>query len=336
MSYVREGFLKTREKKSNHPDEVRIISISDAHMSCYNPVSWKMSYWEHTRAAIQQVLQFANKVQADAVIWPGDQYHLKTPARNPLYFVADSIELLNEAQAPHYGIGGNHDLKNGSLNGLEGQPLEVLVRGGTLTLLDEEELVILMNDRSLRVAGESYFHGKAEGCRERKRGGVDHLVTLGHFWFGKETGEFYGEPMFGPDWLEKGETDTYVIGHHHADQGIPVVNGKTYVVVGSINRTGSHTTDLDRKPAAAYLRYSKDGMEVKALRPKVLPLEEVLDLEKRKAHQREEKEMKEFIDTLKQTKVTSSDPTQALLELDLPKEVRERAQKYLEAADESR
>jgi len=327
------GPLKVTQLTAKNPDEIRVVSISDAHMSPFNPKSWKANYWEHTRDGIQQVLNYAKKVQADAVIWPGDQYHLKTPARNPLYFVSETIDLLLSSGIPNYGIGGNHDFKMGSRDGLKGQPLEILIKSGVFKLLDDEELVITTGKTSVKIAGESYNHSKAEGCRDKKKDGADHLVVLGHFWFGQTTGEFFGEPMYGPDWLGKGEADIYDIGHHHLDQGIQHFDGKAYIVVGSISRTGSHSNDLERRPAASVLTFKGQNREINAIRPKVLPIGEALDLEVREKVKREEKEMKAFIENLKSTNLGAADPVQAIAELDLPKEVQDRALKYLEQAE---
>lgn len=325
-------------KPATNLDEVRLVHLSDPHMCAQSPPSWKLDYLEHTEKVLDQVFTFAENQKVDAILWSGDIFHRKSPASNPLHFVTRVTRLLRRVEEKgiqNWGVAGNHDLKWGCLEGLRGQPIDQLVASGVLRLLDEDELIVQANGFCVRVAGGSYDHGKAEHVRKKARGGCDRLVSLGHFWFGQETGTMFGEPAFGPDYLGQSEVDIYCIGHHHDDQGVQNIQGKWYVVHGSINRTGGRPQDLVRRPAAGYIVCSKEDVRITVLRPNVPPAEEVIDLGVRAQIIEERKEMEEFICSLHATKVEEVDPVAILGELDAAVEVKQRAQMYLDVAEES-
>lgn len=328
----------THTRVARNAGEVRLLHVADLHIAPQSPPSWKIDFLEQTEATLKQVFDFGLKREVDAVIWSGDIFHRKSPASNPLHFMSRVIRLfrlLEDAGVENWGIGGNHDLKWGSLEGLEGQPLENLIAANVFRLLDEKELLIKSTGFEVRVAGGSYHHGVAEHVRGKSKQGANYLVSLGHFWFGRESGEFLGEPVFGPDYLGSGEPDIYCIGHHHEDQGVQLVNGKWYVVHGSINRTGGREHDLIRKPAAALIVIKQDGIEVKVLRPKVKEASEVIDFTVRAQIMEEKKDLEDFIETLHTAKIEAADPKDVLSELEAAQEVKVRAGLYLDQAEET-
>lgn len=336
---VAEGALMdTIIRKAKNPGELRFVAMADAHLCAFDPPSWKISFLEHSQDTLRQIFKFAVKVNADGILWAGDQFHRKSSTNNPLWFVSTIIRLFKEpeeAGIENLGIAGNHDIKFGSIEkGLEGQALETLIAAGVFRLLDAQEYLYEADGFKVRVAGASFEHGRAEGCRDKKKDGADYLISLGHFWFGKASGEFFGEHLYGPDFLGTGEPDLYVIGHHHEDQGVQEEGGKYYVAPGSINRTGGKESDLLRRPAASLITISKEGIKVQVLRPKVREATDVIDLEVRQQVLEERKEMESFINSLHQAEVEATDPDEIMGEMGLTQEVRDRARKYIEQAEE--
>lgn len=330
--------METKVLTARDSHAIRLVHLSDPHLSATSPPSWKIDYFEHTEKTLEQVFTFVRKQQVDAIVFSGDLFHKKSPTSNPLRFmskVAEWLRCLADTNVYVCGVGGNHDLKWGSLEGLSGQPLELLVQAGLFHLLDREELLIQADGFDVRVAGCSYEHGSAEGTRGKLKQGAKYLVSVGHFWFGCESGELFGEKVYGPDYLGLGEPDVYFIGHHHDDQGVQFVNNKWYLAHGSINRTGGREQDLVRRPAAGSIEFTGQGIDVKVLRPKVSPADEVIDFAVRSQILEEKKEMEQFLSTIRSTKMEFEDPKQILGEMDLDLEVRERAQQYLDQAEES-
>ena len=319
---------------SGQTGEVRLVAICDPHLSAYRPPAWKVDFLEETEATLRQVFKFAQKQEAHAILWAGDFFNLKAPHRNPTWFITRCIRLLNEVGIPHVGIAGNHDVKFGSLAGLSGMPLELLVETKVFNLVSPTKRWVIEQDGfTVHVTGDSFEHGSAESIMEIKREGADKVVALGHFWFGNATGKMFGEPMYGPDSLQSAEVDVFVIGHHHEDQGVRQINGKWYVSPGSINRIGVHKSDLTRKPAATYIRLTKTEIEIKVLRPKVQPVADLIDLAKREQIQQERVEIDQFIAALGTVSMETKDPREVLKRLTMPDAVREKVQHYLELAE---
>lgn len=326
------------EVKAKADDEVRLVFMTDPHFSAHNPPSWKpgTSYPDELERSVSQVFTFAKKNNVDAVVWGGDFFNLKSASRNPLWFLARVISFFRDGGLTNIGIVGNHDVKYGSMEGLPGQPVEVLLAAQTFHLLDKSSWLFKAKDFSVKVSGRSYQHSQAKPIVDLKKGTASYLVGVGHFWFGKVTGEFFGEPVYGPDTLEKSEVDVYMIGHHHDDQGVQVINGKTYAVAGSITRTGAHKQDLTRAPAAVYVVFTKKGVEAKVLRPKVTPLDTLIDLTVREQLMEESKAIDEFISSLSSVNLQAQDPMKVVDELGLDQKVKEAVLRYLEAAERER
>ena len=233
MIYNTEG-----QSRSLCKDKVTLITVLDMHLSPVTPASRKDDYAEATEEAWGQILRFAEKVGAEAILLAGDIYHLKTASRNPPGFLRRNIKMFKDAQRKGIdvlAIAGNHDLTFGSLVSLDNQPIGVLVEAEAVHLLDGKPVVYNAKGFSVKVAGGSFNHSQAAHVRDLKKEGADRLVAMGHFWYGPETGEYFGEPVYGPGFFKGSEADVLVIGHHHADMGMPTIDGKVYCVHGPIS-----------------------------------------------------------------------------------------------------
>lgn len=315
---------------------VKFVTILDLHLSPVTPSSRKDDFYLSTVDSFRQAIKFGVKVGAVGLILAGDIFHLKTGSRNPQWFMRAAILLMKEAQDAGLlvlAVAGNHDLTFGSLVSLETQPIGVLAAADAIHLLDDKSVVFEMDGFTVRVAGSSYCHAQASPVRDLKKGGATFLVGVGHFWFGPETGEFFGEPVYGPDYFPVSEVDAFVIGHHHADQGIPVVSGRTYFSHGSINRVGAHAGDLTRRPAVGLMEITKEGVTGKIARLKVPDAADIFDIDKQKALVEERKELDEFMNLISNQVVAGVDMDFILGELSLPAEIRTRVDSYLAAAE---
>jgi DNA repair exonuclease SbcCD nuclease subunit len=260
--------------KAKVPGTVRLLGLCDPHMTPHNPPAYKVDYWPLLKETLETGLRFAKEHQVDAMVWAGDLYHLKSATRNPIRFLGETVRWFRRANltCPQVGIVGNHDVLYGSLEqGYEGQPVELLDASGVYQLLDRNELVIDAEAFTVRVAGGSYRHAQASHVKGKTKKGADKLLSVGHFWFGGQSGEFFGEPIYGPDYLSPSEVDVYLIGHHHEDQGVTKVGDVFYVSPGSVSRTGTHAHDLERRPAMVLVTFDQTGTHVQLLRPKVPP-----------------------------------------------------------------
>jgi len=316
---------------SKRLDRISLIGICDPHFTAYNPSSWKVSYYDELEKTIKSLFHYANTELVDGIVWAGDIFHLKSPSRNPLWFMTKIIQLMREAPCPNLGIAGNHDLKFGSLEGLEGQPLELLMEAGVYHLLDQKPWIFSVAGFEVEVAGKSYEHGRA--VEPHFETNAKWKMSVGHFWFGKQTGTLFGEQIYGPDHLVKWKSDIYLIGHHHDDQGIVRRDNKQYCSVGSVTRTGSHRNDLERRPSAVLMSFTENAVDIQPIRVLHRPMSELIDMDRREQVMKEKEEIDNFIETLKEGTIGTMDPDKVLSELDLPEEVREKTREYLDKAE---
>lgn len=321
---------------------LRFIAINDPHHAARNPGSWKIDYRTELNNSLEQVFRYGKKIGVTAYVYAGDIFHLKSKLNNPHWLVTEVAQMMRAQGVPILGIAGNHDMTQGSLAGLKGQPLEVLIETGVYHLLDREDRLfwLPMKDGKkpicVQVSGRSYNHGRADeaiAVKKRTADGVDYLITVAHFWFGPQSGNMFGEPITGPDQLSKGESDVYVIGHHHEAQGATEIKGKWYVSQGSITRVGAHKNDLERRPAAALIEISHQGISVRLLHPKVTDSSLAFDLETRKRIMKENEEMDAFTSSMSKTTNESLDPVEILRTTTEDQKVRERAECYIREAE---
>lgn len=319
------------------PGEVlRFVTILDPHFSPVTPSSRKDDFFQSTADAFGQAVRFAVKMECQALLIAGDIFHLKTGSRNPHWFMKAVIGLFKSAKKQGVeviGIAGNHDLTFGSLVSLESQPIGVLAEADAIHLLDDKSILYRTDTFTARVAGCSYHHAQASFVRDLKKDGADFLVSTGHFWFGKETGEFFGEPVYGPSYFDGSESDAFVIGHHHADQGIQSVNGKQFFAHGSMNRVGAHAGDLERKPAVGLLEITKAGITGRVARLKVQDAKEIFDVDKHVTMVAEKKELDNFMALISSQVIGDADVASILGELELAPAVRARVDQYITAAE---
>lgn len=330
--------MAMRRDQTFQGDKVSFVTVLDPHLSPVTPASRKDDFLAATIDAFNQTIDFAVRSEAKAILVAGDVFHLKSSSRNPHWFMIKVISLLRRARdlgVPIVGIAGNHDLTFGSIVSVNTQPIGVLVESGVYHLLDDNPIDWVGEQFSVRVAGCSFEHAQADPVRKLKKGSATFLVALGHFWYGPVSGNFFGEPVYGPDFLgTETEVDAYVIGHHHEDQGIPKIGNQTYFVHGSMNRVGAHKGDLERRPAVGLMTVTKDGIEGKIARIKTPPIEEIFDLEKRAQIVKEREELDRLMSAMSESQVVPETDMKKLLEQLAPSmEVRRRAEAYLEEAE---
>jgi len=310
-----------------------VITIADAHFSPRSPVSWKVDYTEELERAVRKVFEYARKNNVKAIIWAGDIFHLKAASSNPIWFITRVIKLFKEAPCVNLGIAGNHDLKFGSMEGYSGQPIELLVESGAMTLLDAGTYLLSDTGVDVEIGGVSFQHGEAIQPVWFSSEEVKWKMAVGHYWFGRQTGQVFGEPIYGPDFLRNWAADVIVMGHHHDDQGVNYVDGKWYISPGSITRTGAHKADMERKPAVAHITFTEKEVTAKVLRVGATPSGDVIDVVKREELKKEADDLQSFIECLKVGDIEGQDILGVLDGLDVAKEVREKAKEYLELAE---
>lgn len=318
---------------------VKVLFITDLHLSPYDPPSFKIPYWIYVQSILMQIFKWANVNDIDIIVVGGDVFHLKSASRHPLWFMTEAIQLMKSSQVPIVGIFGNHDLTSGTIkHGTETQPLSVLIAAGVYSLLDSTQYLVVAGETRVRIAGASYEHSTVDPIKSIQKQDGEILVSTGHFWFTPgPTSTFYGEVAHGPDSLHDCSTDVFLIGHRHDDNGHITVAGKHYICPGSTIKTGGHAHDIDRVPYAVLLEFpSSDPAEMvmTPIRPATPLPNEMFDLTRHQQQVAEKKELKKFSESLKEAYVDDGDmsPANILKAMDMPNIIRARVEGYLEDA----
>ncbi len=115
---------------------MKVLLFSDLHLSDRAPSSCTDSYGDDLLDLLGETVAVAEQYQVDAVVWAGDIFHSKVPARNSHRLVQKVLGIGKAYQRPWHIVPGNHDLQHDVLDSVwETQPLGVLFRAGAKPLI---------------------------------------------------------------------------------------------------------------------------------------------------------------------------------------------------------
>lgn len=316
---------------------VRLVWRTDVHMADRGPESRTDDWPTTVLDKLGQVRTVAEKVGAAAIIDGGDFFHVKSPSRNSHELVRMVAEHHADYPCPVYCTPGNHDCTYGDYAFLPQQPLGVLYSTGVFKrLYDEHEVVFERDGVRVRVVGIPYHGTKYDLDRFRslKKGDEDHLICVAHVLASEKGGTmFEGEDIVRYSDLLDTAPDVYLFGHWHKDQGVTTLGDKTFVNIGSLTRGSLSQDEVERQPACAVLSFMPEGRDIRVVRLKVKPADEVFDVERRHRVETRRMEMDAFVSTLRDTltQEASGDMASVVAGMaDVPEQVRERALAYLE------
>lgn len=299
--------------------KLTFLTVGDVHIADHPPGARIDNYKEATLEKLRMVAQAANKVEADAVLFTGDIFHLKAPSRNSHSMVRALMDVLRSMGVPCYCAPGNHDLRNDRLDSLPHQPLGVLFKSGAMIQLNPEGFLyeVPAKDMRARVVDKrdpysTSFYVKVActnynekdpvpECHAVKKDGADFLVTVGHFFAGPVGGDYWGNYRAGYPELSETETDIYVLGHFHHDQGIQEVNETHFVNLGSLTRGALDDDNLTRDIKIGLIKMEWHEKErhfernLSSIRLPVKPPEEIFDLVKHEEIKKEREVMNSFV-----------------------------------------
>lgn len=323
--------------------EFNLISVGDIHQSDRTPKSRCDNYRTTVVEKLDRVRDQAVIHKADAVALTGDVFDKKEPNRNSHGLVRELIHVFKQFPCPVYAAPGNHDLLNDRLDSLPKQPLGVVYQSGALIQLVPEGVVLEKGGLKVKLAATSYNElDPLPECRKVTKGDADVLITVGHFFATPLGGPFFTHTAVSYDQLARTETDVWVLGHIHTDQGVEKRERKWFVNIGSLTRGVLDEDNLTRQVQVGRVCASKvDGaiyVEASAIPLKVAPSEEVFDLDKYRARQTERAAVEAFVQSLEtafsQVSDASSDPRTILKTMNIPDRILQETLRRIELADE--
>ena len=197
------------------------ITVGDVHSADKNPSSRIGNYFEDVFDKLHQIELLARKIEADAVFFLGDLFHIKQQRDNSCRLISYWIELLKKYPAT-VGIAGNHDEIFNNPDTIPNQPLGVLASSGYLTLLNERHQRSKTFEKGgLRVKVSGYPYEKKLGISacDIKKEGEDILIVLAHIYAGITEKSFFEDIIYGYNEISKFDPDIFCLGHYHIDQG---------------------------------------------------------------------------------------------------------------------
>lgn len=318
-----------------------IITANDIHISDNGPRSRVDDFKETVLGKIDQMCMVCNKLNADAAIIAGDLFNLKNPTRNSHNLNQELIKTFNKFECPVYMIEGNHDLTANRLESIDEQPLGVLFADGTLIQLRDE--ILEKDGVKISLVGIPYLEKlNLDLLTMPEKGDCVAQICAMHIYASLKGGMLFKERLYGYDELEKFSPDIFVLGHYHIDQGIHEQNGKFFINIGSMTRGTLSDEDIDHNPQIGYIKISvEDGVPTYALQSinlKVKPASEVFDLEKKEWEEKEQEEIKLFVEKLATEAVeeTAKDKEKSIEDLletmEMANEVRDRVLYFIQEA----
>lgn len=262
----------------------KIICVGDIHMSDRPPSSATESYGDDLVQMLLWIADYANKIEADAVVWAGDIFHHKQPSRTSHATVLRMIEVVQYYQAHGLDLRivvGNHDISNDVLDSVrEKQPLGVLLEstGATELVGWHESLPLYGVPWQQRwhhegVVDEAFENWRGEMHMEgnRPRLAVTHAPIIPP----SEDKELY-ETLSVDDIAEAMDhTGFLYYGHIHEDHGIWEHGGVTFANVGALSRGSLTEYNVNRKIQVAL--WTEEGFT--AIEVPHKPASEVLRIE---------------------------------------------------------
>jgi hypothetical protein len=209
-------------------------------------------------------------------------FHVKNPksAANNLSLLFAMLRLLRQFPTGHpYGSIGNHDLTYDRMDSLTQQPLGILVAAGAYYNLNDDPVLFVNEDESVRVLVETFpYEHSGEGALQRllatgnRPPEATYRIGIVHAY--GEPG--YGGGMFGEaigyNQIQHLDYDYLLWGHDHSRHETVEVGNITHINLGSLARAAYDYDELDRPVVATILSFAKDGIRYKEKEIPVSPL----------------------------------------------------------------
>ena len=264
-----------------HHDKVNFVYSTDWHVSSLPPGRRQDDYQGAILDKVKFICDLTHKIHGVGLCG-GDVFHVKNPKSqaNGFSLLFPLLRLLRQFPTGQvYGSIGNHDLTYDRMDSLPQQPLGLLVAAGVYYNLNDEPVLFVNEDESVKVLVETfpYQHGAetlatllATGARPA---GVNFRVAIVHA-YGEpgNGGDMFGEPKIGYNQIKHLDYDYMLWGHDHSRHETVEVGNVTHINLGSLARAAYDYDELDRPVVATILSFAKDGIRYKEKEIPVSPL----------------------------------------------------------------
>lgn len=227
----------------------RFLVFGDIHVSDRPPSSCTDSYTDDLIELLGETVAVACQYDVAAVIWAGDVFHSKAPARNSHRLVQQVIGIGHAYDRPWYIVPGNHDIQHDRLESIhQTQPLGVLYRAGARALMGRcREFPQLYGVPWQQTwdnehVGEALRDFREDGTSNRNQLVVAHAPLYPPGF--ELPYEFYDAVMFASSMGNRGSC---YYGHVHEAHEIWECAGVRFCNLGALSRGSLHEHNLTRQ-----------------------------------------------------------------------------------------
>lgn len=317
----------------------RILCIGDLHVMDKPPAGATDLYLEDLFNSLHYTAKFASdpKNKIDAVVWSGDVFNHKNPARTSHATVLRLIKVVREYGVRLYIVIGNHDISNDRVESVyEKQPLGVILEAGATELngwADDLPLYGAPWQQNWEdpEAVTKVFEGYA-----KRTAGTTHSLAVTHcsifppsladdIIFDHVPAEDIAKAM--------GNEGSLYYGHIHEDHGVYEVDGVTFANVGALSRGSLHEYNIQR---GIHMAVWEDG-EFEVIDIPHMPATDILRVSEHYEEKREAMDLDAFVKSVGSStlEITSTHDIvthiKGMKDIDAP--VKARSIELLEAAD---
>lgn len=317
---------------------MKILTFSDVHLADNNPTARIDNYQEALFNKLEQIRVAAEKLKCAFIISAGDLFHIKEPRNVSHALVQRAIKFFKSFPCPVLALPGNHDLHHNRIESLPKQPLgtvfesgailNILTSGGWGFKPDSGPPVVVRGlpyaDRPDLESFQDLFHGCPKDAVK---------VLVAHCFASEKGGVFFDNRVFSyRELLDACSPSVAVLGHWHVDNGICKVEDSWFINVGALSRGSLDGDNLKRDVKIGLISIDGPTVDVKALKLKVRPVEEIFDLKAKEKAEQDNAKINAFVSELKSEIDTTADLTTIVDNMNLPAKVRAKFDYYYEQA----
>ncbi len=277
---------------------MKFLYIQDTHIKGKNPQSRLGNYYQDVMAKIKEVIEIAKKKEVDEIIHGGDVYEAPLVSNTIL---DELVDLIEESEIRWNILWGNHD---------EIGHNPKLSKASTLAHIFRRSKLIkhcnlhIDSSNNYVIQPFDYYHNIEEDIKNNgltcsrpnaklKIGIVHAFITLT---------PFLPQVMHVVAKDIKTDFDIILVAHYHQAWGVKEINGTKFINIGCLGRTGIDEVDI--KPQALLIDTNTKEIEFISLKI-AKPGKEVFNVEKIAEQKKYEKNIDDFINSLKGTKFQS-------------------------------
>jgi DNA repair exonuclease SbcCD nuclease subunit len=226
---------------------MKLCQLNDPHLCEKAPRNRTDEYFTDTVVEIFSAIATAKDNDCEAMLLPGDLFHIPAASRVPHSLVSAWLTLFSNSSMPSVFITpGNHDLSAGRIDSLESQPIGILGYHPKVTILHSGQ-VSMFNGITIRGIEWNYQMSK-RSMKAVSEVPTDILIT--HAPITHAPNPFYSTIQ--PDQLQ-GIASIVAYGHIHKTERPVKIGDTIFSNPGALSRGSISEDDVNRTPSVAII-----------------------------------------------------------------------------------